>query len=110
MRKRTAWIVGAAVAAVALGGATVAAAAGSAFDDDSTKSGSTQHSLSQADRDKATQAALAKVGQGTVTDVERGGDPGSAYEVEVRLNNGSEVELGLGPDFQVLNQGATEND
>lgn len=109
MRKRTAWIVGGALAAAALGGATVAAAAGNPFDDDKATTGGTQSPLSQTDRDKAIQAALAKVGPGAVTDVEGGGDPGSAYEVEIRLNSGSEVEVNLGPDFQVLNQGA-END
>ncbi|CAH0195301.1 hypothetical protein SRABI83_01768 [Arthrobacter sp. Bi83] len=109
MRKRTAWIVGGALAAAALGGATVAAAAGNPFDDDKATTGGTQSPLSQTDRDKAIQAALAKVGPGTVTDVEGGRDPGSAYEVEIQLNSGSEVEVNLGPDFQVLNQGA-END
>lgn len=109
MRKRTAWIIGAAVAAAALGGATVAGAAGNMVVDDLTTNGDSQGTLSQTDRDKAVQAALAKVGPGTVTDVEGGGDPGSAYEVEIRLNSGSEVEVNLGPDFQVLNQGP-END
>lgn len=109
MRKRTAWIIGAAVAAAALGSATVAGAAGNMVVDDLTPNGGSQGTLSQADRDKAVQAALAKVGPGTVTDVEGGDDPGAAYEVEIRLNSGTEVEVNLGPDFQVLNQGP-END
>jgi uncharacterized membrane protein YkoI len=66
--------------------------------------------LSAEDRDKAGNAALAKVGQGAVGDVERENHGGSAYEVEVRLNDGSEVEVQLGADFQVLNQGAPEHD
>jgi len=103
MRKRT-WIIGAAVAGLVLGGATVAAAAVNPFDDDGSVDGSTQSPLSQADRDKAVQAALAKVGQGTVTEVERDENPNSAYEVEVRLTNGSEVEVAVGKDFQVLSQ------
>ena len=103
MRKRT-WIVGAAVAGLVLGGATVAAAAVNPFDDDGSVDGSTQSPLSQTDRDKAVQAALAKVGQGTVTEVERDENPNSAYEVEVRLANGSEVEVAVGKDFQVLSQ------
>jgi uncharacterized membrane protein YkoI len=109
VRKRTAWIIGAAVAAAALGGATVAAAARNLVVDDLTSDGGSHSTLSQTDRDKAVQAALAKVGPGTVTDVEGGGDPGSAYEVEIRLNSGSEVEVNLGPDFQVLNQGAEDD-
>jgi uncharacterized membrane protein YkoI len=103
MRKRT-WIIGAAVAGLVLGGATVAAAAVNPFDDDGSVDGSTQGPLSQTDRDKAVQAALAKVGQGTVTEVERDENPNSAYEVEVRLANGSEVEVAVGKDFQVLSQ------
>ncbi|MCC2661366.1 MAG: hypothetical protein K0R37_2140 [Arthrobacter sp.] len=103
MRKRT-WIIGAAVAGLVLGGATVAAAAVNPFDDAGSVDEGTQSPLSQADRDKAVQAALAKVGQGTVTEVERDENPNSAYEVEVRLTNGSEVEVAVGKDFQVLSQ------
>ena len=103
MRKRT-WIIGAAVAVLALGGATVAAASVNPFDSEGTAYGGTQSPLSQADRDKAVQAAMAKVGQGTVTEVERDENPNSAYEVELRLANGSEVEVAVGKDFQVLSQ------
>jgi uncharacterized membrane protein YkoI len=63
--------------------------------------------LNAADRDKAASAALAKVGQGTVSEVER---EGGAYEVEIRLDNGSEVEVQVGTDFQALNQSAPEFD
>ena len=49
-----------------------------------------------------------QVGQGTVSEVERENEGGSAYEVEVRLNDGTQVEVQLGGDFQVLNQGAPE--
>lgn len=66
--------------------------------------------LSAGERDRAGNAALAGVGQGTVSEVERENDGGSAYEVEVRLNDGSEVEVQLGADFQILNQGAPERD
>ena len=61
-------------------------------------------------QDKAGSAALAKVGQGTVSEVERENEGGSAYEVEVRLNDGTQVEVQLGADFQVLSQGAPERD
>ena len=66
--------------------------------------------LSAEDRDKAGNAALARVGQGTVSEVEREDEGGSAYEVEVRLNDGTQVEVQLGSDFQVLGQGAPERD
>jgi uncharacterized membrane protein YkoI len=108
VRKRTAWIIGAAVAAAALGGASVAAASVNPFDDDTTGNGGTQQPLNQTDRDKAVDAAMAKVGPGQVTEVERGDDAGSSYEVEIRKSDGSEVEVNIGPDFQVLNQSADD--
>jgi uncharacterized membrane protein YkoI len=132
MRRRTLWIA-AAVAAAALGGASVAAASntlsgnvlqrasdaalngafevvqveGPGRDDDGAESGPP---LSAADRDRAGQAALAKVGQGRVGEVERENEGGSAYEVEVILDDGSEVDVELGADFQVLNTGTPERD
>jgi uncharacterized membrane protein YkoI len=104
VRKRTAWIIGAAVAAAALGGTSVAAASVNPFDDDSSTNGGTQQPLNQTDRDNAVDAAMAKVGPGEVTEVERGDDAGSAYEVEIRKGDGSEVEVNIGPNFQVLSQ------
>jgi uncharacterized membrane protein YkoI len=176
MRKKALWIAGAASAAAALGGATIASAVSTASDDqplsgtnlqqasdaaiartgpgtvisaetdnDSNSSyevsvrlnngdtvevdlngsfevvgvegpgqnddgaGSGQ-GLSAADRDKAGQAALASVGQGRVGEVERENDGASAYEVEVIRDDGSEVDVELGADFQVLNTGAPERD
>ena len=124
MRKRTIWITGAASAAVVLGGASIAVGATqqvrdlSGSPDDLTASigklalgdDSDGPALSDADRAMATQAALAKVGQGSVTEVERDDDSGAAYEVEVRLNDGSQVEVALGADFQVMSQSAPEHD
>lgn len=127
MRKKTMLITGAASAAVVLGDASIALAASQQSRDvlawsaiplvvrvadvqDDDDSDSPAQPLSTEDRDKAGNAALAKVGQGTVGDVERENDGGSAYEVEIRLNDGSEVEVLLGADFQVLNQGAPERD
>jgi hypothetical protein len=86
--KRKKLIVGAvaAVAVIALGaGAAVAAGAG-----DQPLKGSTYT--------RATKAALEHVGEGTVTDTEVG-DDGAAYGVEVRLDDGSQVEVQLDEDF-----------
>ena len=124
MRKRTAWITGAASAAVLLGGASIAVGATQARDlwsgsrdaltatignfeigDDSDGP-----ALTDADRAMASSAALAKVGQGNVTEVERADDSGTGYEVEVRLTDGSKVDVALGADFQVLSQSAPEHD
>jgi len=130
MRRKTMWITGAATTAVVLGGASVAVAATQpardlppwhpaalvlsvgnlGLDDDSDDSGdSSGPALTDADRAMASSAALAKVGQGTVTEVERD-DNGAAYEVEVRLSDGSQVEVALGTDFKVMSQSAPEHD
>jgi len=55
--------------------------------------------VTNADREQASQAALAETGGGTVTDVERDHD---GYDVEVRLDDGSEIDLDLANDFEVL--------
>lgn len=92
MNRRMAIILGGAgVAAVAiLGGVT---AAGMGGDDDEPLTGETY--------DKAAAAALAHTGEGEVIETE-GGDDGAAYGVEVRLNDGSVVEVELDSDFKVI--------
>ncbi len=125
MRKRTMWITGAASAAVVLGGASIAVGATqqardlpSLSPDDLTATigklalgdDSDGPALTDADRARAISAALAKVGQGSVTEVERDDDSGAAYEVEVRLNDGTQVDVALGADFQVVSQSAAEHD
>jgi uncharacterized membrane protein YkoI len=91
-----------ALAAVAAGIA-IAAAGG---DDDEPLTGSTLA--------KATAAALAHTGGGMVTETEVG-DDGAAYGVEVRLDDGSQVEVELDENFDVIGQesdddGAGEED
>jgi hypothetical protein len=92
MNKRMAIILGGAgVAAVAiLGGVT---AAGMGGDDDEPLTGEPY--------DKAVDAALAHTGEGDVIETE-GGDDGAAYGVEVRLNDGTVVEVELDSDFKVI--------
>lgn len=51
-------------------------------------------------RDRAVEAALAHTGGGTVTETEIG-DDGAAYEVEIRLDDGSQVEVHLDENFVV---------
>lgn len=66
--------------------------------------------LSAADQDNAGQAALASVGQGRVGEVERENEGATAFEVEIVRDDGSQVEVELGADFQVLNTGTPERD
>jgi uncharacterized membrane protein YkoI len=51
---------------------------------------------------RASDAAIAAAGGGTVTDAERSDDPGHAFDVEVRLVDGSEVDVDLDANFGVL--------
>ncbi|SFN45018.1 PepSY domain-containing protein [Mycetocola miduiensis] len=91
MKKKTV-IIGSALAAVlVLGGTGAAVAANSSNDDDTPLAGTTL--------DMASKAALAETGEGRVTEAEaeHGG-----YEVEVTLDNGSEVDVRLDDTFTVV--------
>jgi uncharacterized membrane protein YkoI len=90
-------IAGVATAAVIAGGAAAAVAGGG---DDAPLTGSA--------RDRAIQAALEHVGQGTVTESETG-DGGAAYAVEVRLPDGRQVEVALDERFQVIGSGSDDD-
>lgn len=99
MNRRTKWLVGGALVACALGaGAGVALAGGG--DSDTPLTGSTL--------DEAKAAALAYTGGGTVTETEVG-DDGATYGVEVRLDDGSQVEVNLDENFAVIGQEADDD-
>ncbi len=51
--------------------------------------------------ERASAAALAYIGEGKVTDSEIGDEEGY-YEIEIRLNNGREVDVHLDENFNVL--------
>lgn len=103
-KTKTIWIASAAATAVlAVGGATAAVAVGGgleAFGDDQPLSGSAL--------ERVTEAALAEVGSGTVTDAEASDDAGAAYEAEVVLDNGDEVDVELDEAFEVVQVGEPE--
>ena len=87
------WIAAGAVAlAVAGGGAGIAGATGG-DDNEAPISGSAL--------DTASAAALAHTGEGKVTETEVG-DEESYYEVEVTLDDGSEVDVQLDEQFKVV--------
>jgi uncharacterized membrane protein YkoI len=81
---------------VGLGGIGGGAAIAAGGDDDATEQPITGSALEQA---KA--AALAHTGEGKVTDTEVG-DEESYYEVEVTLDNGSQVDVQLDKSFNVV--------
>ncbi len=57
--------------------------------------------------EEASAAALAHTGEGTVTDTEVG-DEDSLYEVEVTLDDGTEVDVQLDEDFAVVSADADD--
>jgi uncharacterized membrane protein YkoI len=94
MKKRTKLIgVGAAAAlSIAVGAGVVAAQS----DDDGSDTSITGDALKS-----ATDAALAHTGEGRVTGTEVG-DEDSYYEVEVTLDDGSQVDVQLDESFTVV--------
>lgn len=60
--------------------------------------------------ERARAAALAHVGQGRVTGVERESEGGAAWEVEVARPDGSTVEVALDASYGVVTAGSEEDD
>jgi hypothetical protein len=95
---KVAVIAGVAALLVA-GGTGVALATGGGDDSEAPIEG--------ADLERASAAALAHTGEGSVTDTEVG-DEESLYEVEVTLDDGSQVDVQLDRDFQVVGEEADD--
>lgn len=98
MASRTTWIIAGGLSAAVIGVGTMGLAAQDS--DDEPLTGSTY--------DKAVDAALEETGGGTVTETEVG-DDGAAYGVEVELDDGSQVEVNLDEDFNVIGQEADDD-
>jgi uncharacterized membrane protein YkoI len=99
-RKAKLIVAGASVLAIAAGGVGVATAG----DGDDSEPAITGHEL-----DRASRAALAHTGGGRVTDTEKG-DEDSLYEVEVTKPDGTEVDVQLDRDFDVVGSEADGKD
>ncbi len=97
MQHRSKLIAAAAVAVIAAGG--TAAIATQQFEDDQPITGEALQ--------RASDAALEHLGEGEVTDTEVG-DEESLYEVEVTLEDGSEVDVQLDEDFAVVGEEAED--
>ena len=103
----------AAVAALGVGGAAIASAAGgsssqpAAESDEGANEAPDQAISGGSALDKASAAALDHTGGGQVTDTEVG-DEESYYEVEVTLDDGSQVDVQLDRGFQVVGDEADE--
>jgi uncharacterized membrane protein YkoI len=94
-------VIAAAVAMlVALGAAGIAYANG----------GDSEEQLTGPDAEKAKSAAIAAVGGGTVSEVERDDGNGTgAFEVEVTREDGSQLEVHLDSDYNVVGRQADED-
>jgi uncharacterized membrane protein YkoI len=92
-------IIGAAaVVALGAGGAAYAGAAGGDGEQ-----------VTGTDADRASQAALERVGPGTVTEVERADDGDRGYEVEVDREQGGSVEVNVDEGFAVVGTEADDD-
>lgn len=100
MNRKKGWIAGGALAAtIVIAGSGIAAATGG---------GETDTPLTGSALEKAAAAALAHTGGGTVIETEVG-DDGAAYGVEVRLDDGSTVEVTLDEAFTVTGSQADDD-
>ena len=95
MKRRTQIAIAGAAAALAVGAGTGAVAAN---DDDATEAPITGAAKAQAE-----EAALAAAGGGTVSGTEVN-DEESKYEVEVTRTDGSQVDVQLDENFEVVGQ------
>ena len=99
-RKRTLAIALAAGVLAVAGGAGIAQAV----------SGSDDEPVTGPAAERAADAALAAIGGGTVLEVERqDGDGAGVYEVEVRREDGSEVEIHLDAQFREVGTAADDD-
>lgn len=102
MKRTTRIAIAAAVTVAGLATAGVAAVSASTSDDTDTP-------ITGSALQKASDAALASTGHGRVTGTEVG-DEESYYEVEVTLDNGTEVDVQLDKDFKVVGSEADTAD
>ena len=104
MKKRTTITIAvAAVAVTALGIGTGVAVAGSSDQEDSGP----DVPITGTYLEKATAVALEHTGEGRVTETEVG-DEESMYEVEITLDDGSQVDVQLDEEFNVVSSEADD--
>jgi hypothetical protein len=105
VRKRVAVIGGGVALVAALVGGGVAVAGGLEPGED----GSQDYTQEQADR--ASDAALAATGGGTVNEVERDSENGATWEVEVTKTDGTTVDVRLDESYAVVDiEGDSEDE
>jgi hypothetical protein len=101
MRTRLVKVVAGAVLLAALAGGGVAWA---------TAGGDDEGSATGPAADRARAAALAHIGGGEATEVERDSEGGAVWEVEVRRADGSTIEVRLDGAYKVMGAEADDED
>ena len=96
---RKKWIAGGALVLAVVGGGTTLAIA---------SSGDGDEPLTGSALEQATAAALAHTDGGSVIESETG-DDGAAFGVEIRLDDGSVVEVALDENFKVIGSRGDED-
>ncbi|MBA2279899.1 MAG: hypothetical protein M3527_05000 [Actinomycetota bacterium] len=104
MERKTVLIAAAALTAAAVLGGTQIAGAGNEDSNEGPDTAITGDALA-----RASAAAVAEAGGGRVTDTEAG-DEESYYEVEVTLDDGSQVDVQLDENFAVVGTEADHED
>jgi uncharacterized membrane protein YkoI len=94
---------------LALAGLAVVAAAGAGVGIAGATGGDDDGPLTGDELDRASAAALEAAGGGRVTDSERD-DDSDRYEVEVTLDDGTEVDVDLDRDFEVVTEERDDRD
>ncbi|HEY5886262.1 MAG TPA: hypothetical protein VIT24_00985 [Acidimicrobiales bacterium] len=89
------------IAGIAISGAAVAGGVGIASASGGNEDNHPDQAISGRALDDASAAALAEIGEGTVTGTEVG-DEDSYYEVEVTKDDGSQVDVQLDRSFHVV--------
>jgi hypothetical protein len=97
---RRKWVASGAIAAMVIVGGAGIVVGGGGTDTDTPLQGSAL--------ELAAAAALAQTGGGTVIETEVG-DGGAAFGVEIRLDDGSVVEVNLDQDFNVIGSEADDD-
>jgi len=98
VRNRKAWIIAGVVVALAVAAGGAGAVVATGGDDN-------EQPITGSALEQASQAALDHTGEGGVTETEVG-DEESYYEVEVTLDDGSQVDVQLDESFTVVGQDA----
>lgn len=107
MNRRTKWLAGGVLALTMVGaGVGIGLAETNTEAGDEAEGTDSDQPLTGTDRERAEAAALDSVGGGTVIETEIG-DDGAAYGVEIRRDDGSQVEVNLDESFTVI---GTETD